>query len=596
MVMTFSRQTRQVARFLLLILCFGAGLPALVEAEVEAQASVEPDPVMAGSQATYRIRFRNAGGIPDLTRPRVAGLSFSPGARSGRRTSIVNGRVSRESSLSWSFTAAEPGTYSIPGRTVKTGKGTASVPEVTFRVLPPDEESRNRALLEMEIPDGPFYAGQALPIQLRLLVRGDFSLENATLPERRGDAFVNSEITDDFRRGTLRREGRPYRAFVWDLLLTPVKSGPTDLRFTQQVAIASENERRRSFGFFDNVRTETLTLFSDPLKTEIRPLPDPPAEGRYSGGIGDFRVTRTLKETELTAGEPVTMEVVFEGEGNFKAMDPPEPDFGEAWRAYPPKSSFEAADPRGHRGTLTLSYILIPQEDALEELPAWKLWTFAPGPGKFVAHDLPSIPVKVAAAPDKTGARSFLENGVDGAGATDFAVIPETVLPLRPALQPLPANTGLRSPAYLLVNGLLAAAFVGAAGFRRHRLRQRADARLLRRKAGDRRVRQQLKNVDKAVASGDIDAFFNEVRSILRDRISHLSPQAVEADSLATADCRRILAATENGELSVPKALQLLETADACQFGGQRPLPDQLGPLREDLRDALARLNRKISS
>ena len=594
MVMRFSRQ--HLGLFSLALSFFGATAPLAAQGSIEAEASVDPDPVMAGSQASYQVRFLNAGGIPDLTRPRVAGLAFSSGARRGSQTSIVNGRVSRETSLSWSFTAAEPGSYTIPGRTVEVGQGTARIPDVTFRVLPPDEEARSRAFLELELPDGPYYTGQALPAQLRLLVRGDFSLENATLPERQGDAFVNSEITDDFRRGTLRREGRPYRAVVWDILLTPVKSGPTDLRFAQQIAIASAQDRRRSFGFFDNVRTETMTLFSEPLETEIRSLPGAPEEGVFSGGIGNFEVTRSLAETDLTVGEPVTMEVVLEGEGNFKAMDPPEADFGESWRVYPPKSTFEPSDPRGHKGTLTLSFILIPQEASVSELAAWKLWTFDPGNGSFVAHELAGISVEVAPAEEEPRAQVFLDGDGNAEAAPDPEVAPETVLPLRPALQPLPAAVNPLSPGFLGLNGLLAAAFLGAGFLRSRHLRRHADERLVRRKAGDQRVRRQMKEVDKAVAAADIDAFFTETRSILRERISHLAAAPVEADSLATADCRDLLARSGTDAALAEKVLHLLETADASQFAGQRPPAERLGGLRDDLREALAGLNKEIVS
>ncbi|NBD38830.1 MAG: hypothetical protein GVY10_09695 [Verrucomicrobia bacterium] len=592
--MKFPRQSTTVITLLFALL--GAAWPLPTQGSIEAQASVDPDPVMAGSQATYQIRFLNAGGIPDLNRPRVAGLAFGSGARRGSQTSIVNGRVSRETSLSWSFTAAEPGRYTIPGRTVEVGEGTARIPDVTFRVLPPDEEARSRAFLELELPDGPYYTGQALPAQLRLLVRGDFSLENATLPERQGDAFVNSEITDDFRRGTLRREGRPYHAVVWDIVLTPVKSGPTDLRFAQQIAIASAQDRRRSFGFFDNVRTETMTLFSEPLATEIRSLPDPPEEGVFSGGIGNFEVTRSLAETDLTVGEPVTMEIVLRGEGNFKGMDPPQPDFGEVWRAYPPKSSFEPSDPRGHRGILSLSYILIPQEASVTELPAWKLWTFDPGTASYVDHDLASINVEVAPAAEEPRAQVFLDGDGNAEAAPDPAVAPETVLPLRPGLQPLPTAVHPLSLEFLGLNGLLASAFLAAGVLRSRHLRQHADERLVRRKAGDRRVRRQIKEVDRAVAAGDIDAFFSEARSILRERVSHLSSQPVEADSLATADCRDLLLRSGTGEALAEKVLRLLDSADASQFAGQRPPPERLGDLRNDLREALDGLNKEIVS
>ena len=79
MVMRFSRQ--HLGLFSLALGLFGATAPLAAQGSIEAEASVDPDPIMAGSQASYQVRFLNAGGIPDLTRPRVAGLAFSSGAR-----------------------------------------------------------------------------------------------------------------------------------------------------------------------------------------------------------------------------------------------------------------------------------------------------------------------------------------------------------------------------------------------------------------------------------------------------------------------------------------------------------------------------------
>lgn len=381
--------------------------------EVQARAEVEPNPVMAGSSASYQIRFLNAGSIPDLIRPRVQGLVFQEGARTGTQTSIVNGRVSRETSLSWNFTAAEPGTYTIPGRTVNLSGGTASIPDVTFRVLPPDEEARSRAFLELDLPQGPYYAGQAIPAELRLLVRADIDLRQATLPERQGERFVHSPLSEDPRRLSIQREGRSYRALVWDLTLTPVRAGPADLSFTQRIAISLPNQRRQSFGVFgfNNRPSETRTLFTDNLITEIRTVPDPPEEGIYPEAIGTFSLERSLSSTQLTVGEPVTMELVFKGSGNFNAMEAPELDLGPDWRAYPPKSSFSPTGSKPNfKGTRTLSYILIPQSESSNAVPPLLFQTFNPQKGFFQKHTLPAIPVQIDPAPPSESATTvFLD-------------------------------------------------------------------------------------------------------------------------------------------------------------------------------------------
>lgn len=561
--------------------------------EVQARAEVEPNPVMAGSSASYQIRFLNAGNIPDLNRPRVQGLAFQEGARSGTQTSIVNGRVSRETSLTWNFTATEPGSYTIPGRTVKLSGGTASIPDVTFRVLPPDEEARSRAFLELDLPDGPYYTGQSIPAELRLLVRADIDLRQATLPERQGERFVHSELSEDPRRLSIQREGRSYRALVWDLTLTPVRSGKAELRFSQRIAINLPNERRQSFGVFgfNNRPSETRTLNTDNLATEIRTVPDPPSEGIYPEAIGSFSVERSLSSTRLTVGEPVTMELVFEGSGNFNSMEAPELDLGPDWRTYPPKSSFS---PTGSipnfKGTQTVSYILIPQSESTPALPPQIFHTFNPDEGLFEKHSLPAIPVQIDPAPASDSATTvFLDDEGNTTNTPPAQTAPESILPLRPDFQTIPAPaTAARQT--LLLNAALAAAFLAAAAARRRYLRQQADPRRRLRKIADKQIRQQLKEADQFAQKGEVRQFLQITRTTLRQIIAHLGTQSTGPDSLSTSDCRYILLHAQAPQPLLQQTLRLLQIAEAAHFANQLPQPADLPGLARDLRQSLDQL------
>lgn len=596
MVMNNSLRPRFLCLFWPLVFLLG-GISFLAADEVQARAEVEPDPVMAGSTARYQVRFLNAGGIPDLNRPRVPGLVFQSGASRSSSTSLINNQVYRETSLSWNFTATEQGTYTIPGRTVQVEQGTATIPDVTFRVIPPDEEARSRAFLEIDVPDGPYYLGQAIPATVRLLVRGDIDLRQASLPELQGDAFVHTEFSEDPQRTNLRRQNRPYGALVWNITLTPVRSGPVAIRFSQQVALALPGENRRSFGVFgfDNRRTERRSLTSQPRQTEILPLPDPPKQGLNPGAIGDFSLSASLSSPNLTVGEPVTYEVTLTGTGNFSSTEAPDLDLGTAWRTYPPKSSF-TPDPQGNplTGEQVFSYILIPQEPDLSELPAQTWWSFQPDSGSYREHRLPAIPITVApAAEDDTRAEVFLDAGGRAREAVADTV-PETVLPIRPDFRAAPPfAVSIRN--YTILNALLAAVFLFAAAIRSRKLRREADPRLRQRRESDKRIRIQLQKAQQASKAGATADFLRITRNLLRDRIAHMEPDPLSPDSLALSDCRRILQASSVHKDLQQRVLHLLQLAEASHFANQLPPADHLPALLDDLRDSLQQLNQLVS-
>lgn len=560
---------------------------------VLARAEAEPSVFTVGEVSTYSIHFLNTDSIPRLVTPRVDGLEFSgtPSTSSLRR--IENGRFSLETTMSWSFRATRLGSFIIPGRPVTIKGEELNIPDVEIRVIEQTEEQKSRAYLILELPDGPYYVGQSLKSRLILLGRNDLHLSPVRLPECENDLFQHTELNSSQQRGSLDYKGRSYNAIVWNIIITPIKTGITELKFRQDLELqtVSRDSRFPSIFSMTSTQSEPLTIYSDNQQMEILPLPEKPSGSTFSGGIGTFDVSVTLGSKTLTQGEPTTFTLALSGEGNFERIAPPDLPQWDNWRIYPPKVSFEEEETTGFKGSKSFEYILIPQSDALAEVPAFSYATFDPAKGDYVVTELGAIPVAVEASELSSAIDTFIPDP-DNPGLQER--VPEKLLSLRPELgRVYPAGSILwKDPVFWSMNAVVAMILASGAMLLRRRKRLRTDSRLARQYSGNRKVRKALQAAQQAVRENNPQNFHQHARFAIQESISHLSREPLESKSMVTMDCLRVLS-----EASVPVEVtemveKLLGRADAFQFAGLPTPEHELASLHKALISLITHLSR----
>lgn len=562
---------------------------------IEARASVNPSPVMAGTLAEYVVTFEGTSRIPELLKPQVDGLEFSDQMGTSSFTRIVNGRTSIRTQASWGFRPTSQGTLTIPARVVRIDGQEVRIPAVTFRVIPMDEETRQRAFLRVDIPDGPFYVGEAIPIRVGLFARDDVNLTNIAFPESEGDAFIHTEFDNNPPRTRTRIEGRLYEAFVWDLVLTPIKTGPATLQFRQNISlqVSDPNDRFPSLFSLNRSRSESYTLASQPFETEILPLPGTNQPDSFQDAIGHFEVAAALSTRELQVGEPITLTLSLSGSGNFDRISPPSLPAWDNWRIYPPKVDFVPEDEAGLRGEKSFEYILIPQDSAITEIPEIRYATFDPASGSYETTVLEAEPVTV-----KPSEKPLQEAPVFAPSASAEAekdsIVPDSLLPIRPDSGTLRTAMGAlwKTVPFWIGNGLFALLFLGTWQIRQRRRRLSEDDRFARRHSAERKIRKALAQAREAANQGDAETFYESVRFILQERISHLSKRRVEAKTLVTSDCIAILQDAQVPDNLHETCHKLLNAADAFTFAGIAAHKENLLQMADEVASAATALNR----
>jgi hypothetical protein len=558
---------------------------------VSARAEVSPEIVMEGASAEYTIAIENTRRLPNFMTPRVDGLEFSDRMGTSTFQQIINGQATVETRATWSFQPRRTGRFTIPGRSTRINGEEVEIPPVTFEVVPMSADRRSRAFLQLEIPEGPFFVGQAVPARLGLFVRDDLSLANIAFPDREGDAFLNTEFDDNPQRSRVRIEGRIYEAFVWDFILTPIRSGEESLRYTQQIALQIPDRNNPFSGFFQRTRSEPVTLSTQSASLTLQPLPTDSRPEGFFDAIGLFDIRADLSSRDLQVGEPLTLTLTVEGEGNFARMAPPALPEWPDWRLYAPKESFEPADERGFAGRKAFEYILIPRSPEITEIPELRLATFNPQTGAYVSTIIEPEPVSVRPSDRPAGEPAF--SLADNAENAASSRIPETLLPIHPEMGRLrPESPPWTHPGFVAGNLLAAALFLGLGTWRHQRQRLRNDARLARRQSGNRKIRLALREAGEAARKGDSAAFYRAARFSIQERLCHFDPVTREARSLVSADCREIMLRRQLPETVINETMSLLDAADAHGFAGQRPSPDALEAQNQALVTIHNELNR----
>lgn len=560
------------------------------------EAEARPNVLMVGDTATYTVRFLNMDNAPTIIPPNVVGLDFAGAPQRGYNQSIINGRISTETTLSWAFRPSMMGNFRIPGQVVTIGNEDIRIPDVEVRVVPMDEERKSRAILHLELPDPPYYVGQALPARLLLLVRRDLTLADVNFPRGASDFFIHSEFGNNPQRGTTEVNGRPYNGLAWDILITPIKSGEAELQFTQDVGVQaiSRDSRFPSIFSMARTRTEQITVKSEPVVSEILPVPAENRPESFNGGVGQFSVASVLKNTDLKVGEPVTLTLTLTGSGNFDRIPPPEFPEWEHWRRYPPKVEFiqDPEDPTGLKGTKNFEYILIPQDASITEVPEIEYAWFDPAIAAFETTTIPAREVAVSPSDKPLDNNPFpllSSNDEEAAEA-----VPENILPLRPEIGKLrPVSQPLAgSPMFLVSNFATALILLSIAIWQYRKNRLQNDARLARRHSGSRLVRKALQQAKAASDKGDAEAFFAAAKFALQESISHLSEAHVDAKTLVTTDCMNIISSHELADTVKANVLELLNAADAHQFAGASRSGYEIRKFNADLISVITELNR----
>lgn len=603
-------------------------------AGLQVSAALHPSRISVDAAAQLEITARgDQSGEPAL--PKVDGLTFRPVEQASSFQS-VNGAVTSTVRHVYQVTASRAGIYTIPaiqfrgGRTtplvlevVPTRPGARGAQRLPGASLPPPpigaasaqpgassaEPTGGRdAFVRMSVPKQQLYVGELMPVGFKAYFRSDIGVNLDGPPAIESDAFTISNLTHTPVQSQELIRGIPYTVLSWSSGLVPVRDGSFSLTFQLPVTLQiqervttdqwpdlaemlAEGGLDSSFlndsGFkslLGGVVDRPMTLKAPATTISVLSLPMAGRPAGFSGAIGSFDVRSQATSAKAAQGDPLTVTLSVEGEGNFDRVSSSEMPSDAVWKTYRPSVTFSPQDSVGLRGTKKFDQTVVPLQPGDLRVPSLEFSYFDPKLRDYVTRR--TAPIAVEVTPGQgVAARATVMAGTSGTSAANGVQSPVTPAPVMvsvgrfvPSLRPI-----IQQPWFLAVPGIPLAVMAGGLLYLRRRERlagQPARAG----DAADAEVAAALLSMDAALEEGDGARFTLSARHALQVRLAQLWTMAPGDVNRAELDLRL--------DSTWDPVRELFSVADEAAYGGMSPALGTLTRWRAVVRAQLCRLGR----
>ena len=362
----------------------GAGFADTPEITIE----VDQKAVTLSDTLTVTAKV-TGGGLRTIGSPELPDSPYFQvvGRSSSHNFTMLNSQVSVEKATVFSLMPLRTGRTRIGPATVRWRNKTYKSNTVEIQIVdagtvappgapaPSDKiDSSEPIFLKTQIEEKSSYLGAQLTVSLYLYSRveltglsfsripdfKDFWAEELLVPQR--PSFQEVEVN-----------GIPYQAaLIRRYALFPLKAGEATIdsfAMNAQVISSNQNRRKRSGWPFDDDpfsmfgRRKQVELESFPVNIDVAPLPDEGRPDSFQNVVGRFKMRVQMDRAEVPAGEPITLEMIVTGQGNFKTLVAPKARAPESFNTYSETSEQElqtTAQMVG--GEKRFSMILVPRE------------------------------------------------------------------------------------------------------------------------------------------------------------------------------------------------------------------------------------------
>jgi hypothetical protein len=351
-----------------------------------------------------------------------------------------------------------------------------------------------------------------------------------------------------------KKDGLPLRAYLLQrIALFPTRAGPLELgthAIDLVVRVASDDP------FYPFGDVQRVTRRSQPVAITVKPLPRGAPAQFDQVNVATATLTASLSQQSAAVGQPVTLRLVAEGEGNVKAWSLPTLPAVAGARAFAPTSS-DQLKPRGVKlaGSRTVETVLVPEAAGTLVIPSLAWATFDPKAGAYRELRTPELRLEVTGGATAAGT----------AGPTQNTLFPG-LRPIRPSGPLVRAGApGARWPLWALLVGPVAA-FLVLGGVDRIRERRLADGGARRVRIAGRVARRRLAEASRLLPGADGAPFFAEVERAL---VGYCSDKLGRpASGLTREELARALAEAGAHVAALRALSTALDACDAGRFGG----------------------------
>lgn len=378
--------------------------------------------------------------------------------------------------------------------------------------------------------------------------------------------------------------------------LFPTKPGKLTIERAQITTTVPERSRRRSrdpFSLFDDFfqTGRNVTIRSEPITVNVKPLPQEGKTEDFSGGVGRYSITATTDKREAQVNEAITLTVKISGQGNIKSIPAPNlPDLPD-FRVEEASSDFNTNNPDGILGgSKTFEFILIPRLAGLQTIEPITLNYFDPAKKKYVTASTSEITLNITKGELASGPEipyNMVSGQTINLEETDIRHIKTEESDLRPK-----GSILLKSPAFVTVTAIPFIALIGGLIDVRRRRRLEGDVAYARLRRANAMARKRLKKAEGLISAKDPAVYYAEISRVILEFIAdkfNVSAQGLTTDKVTDLLRRRGI----NDDL-VAASGEILQQADFGRFASGSDSEELRKRLYESVRDVFVRLEGEL--
>lgn len=340
--------------------------------------------------------------------PNLANFTVLAGPSSSSSTSMINGRVKKETSYSYRLRANKKGVFTIyPAKIRVKGKELKSN-SLSIQVLKsspksnsnnsPEAIAKSNVFIELQLSNSNPFVGEQITAVYKLYfskeVRSPELLENPTYTgfwHEEYDLGKNYPISEEYRKGK-----KFQVATLKKLVLIPQRSGKLPIAgMDLEVPVAIPTNQRDFFGRRTS-RMINIICSTGNKNLQVKALPKQGKPSNFSGAVGTFQFTTKLDRDSIQTNESANLSLRISGIGNLRMIDLPEFDIPNDIEAYEPKYK-ESINLKktGLSGYKREEYLLIPRNKGTYKIAGVSFSYFNPIKKKYVSIDSPSYTLSV---------------------------------------------------------------------------------------------------------------------------------------------------------------------------------------------------------
>lgn len=579
-------------------------------AEFELEASTDRSSCAVGEMFDYMVTISGESSLPDFELMDFEDFQVVAGPSTSTKLNMVNSRITRSSSLSYTLRALKPGTFTISPAKAKHRKTTWQSNPVTIQVYPAGKPP------QVDDPEsGRFEGGQGRELpEVFISVKVDkdtvYRLDMVTVSY---DLYFKVNVTnyafprlphftgfwqEDFNMPTrpvvrdVRVQGNAYKvATIRRVGLFPTRTGiltlePLTADLTVELPAQQGRSRSRGWSIFDDpffsrTRSETKTTTSQEIKLVVLPLPNYGKPAGFRDDVGQFNIRVDYDSRELTQHEAMNIRVTIAGSGYLKSIEAPDLDLPDGFEQFDPtvddKISIAGQKMQGKK---VFNYLVIPRVSGAFTLKPVILSYFDPELRKYRVTKGGGALINVK----QSGESRFLADG--GHVPEEVALLGRDIRFIKELDSPLIKRTSpvYQSPWFFVTFAISPLLFIFALGVESVVEKRMSDPDVVRRRKAPEKMRRCLAGARKKLRQDEYQAavtlaaqgFAELVGAVIREPAAGLTRHIVKKGFIES----------DVDQQFVNQVIELLEKGDHVRFSGMELTREDASVLLEQYEKA----------